>query len=871
MTARYAGADADTDDTADSGNIIHFDRIGFMGKKLIKPIVLIVVFIAAIITFCITTNKGNRDMTTSMSDASLPVMYFNNNGIKINELHGYTKEMNAAQMRDSIVPIDDSRKMSITVSTYGKAVDNISYKIRSIDGSRLVADDEVSDFSNKDNTILADVSVPNVLTADEEYLMVFTITSGDEDIYYYSRIMQTDGDQISQILEFAKKFHDETFAEDGSSYFPTYMDATTGDRTTLDYVDLTSTVSQMTWGSLGTTQYSDPSISFKEINDSYDVVTIDYVMSNVNDAGQTEYYNVREYFRLRLTSSRMYVLNYERTTNQIFNSENTFLSDAGNILLGIRNSDVEYKTNEAGSVISFVQEGDLYSYDINNSEIIKVFSFRGIEGIDARENWNRHDIKIVRVDEAGSIDFVVYGYMNRGDHEGEVGTAAYHYDGLAHTLEEDAFIPSTSSYEVLKAEMGKMLYLNEKNELYLMMEQSLYKIDLNTLKTEKVVENLTAGCYAASDSNQYFSWVDSDSQYSSTTLKVMNLKNGKTFEIKKGDDQYLRPLGFIGEDFIYGQANAADVVSDAAGNTTFPMHSLVIMNTSDQSELKTYTPSGGYVEKISVENYTITVDLIAANNGVYAEIGQDSIMNREADSEQKVALEQSQSDTKLATWVIKAANAKNTDKIKQLAAQPTISSHDTTAQLELGEDLERFYVYAKGEVTMATDNISDAIIQANDNMGVVIDSNQQYIWMRARKTAVNAFSNIAPNDTDKDADSVVKSVSAMLGYNDVTVSVSELINSGSSAVDVLKNNLSDKVVLDLQGVSSEEIIFYVSQGNPVFAMTGSSSAVLVTGYSSTGTLYVYNPDTGATDATSYENADAMFYNGGLHFITYMAK
>ena len=44
--------------------------------------------------------------------------------------------------------------------------------------------------------------------------------------------------------------------------------------------------------------------------------------------------------------------------------------------------------------------------------------------------------------------------------------------------------------------------------------------------------------------------------------KRQDLKSGKTFEVKKGDDQYLRPLGFIGEDFIYGQANAADVVSD---------------------------------------------------------------------------------------------------------------------------------------------------------------------------------------------------------------------------------------------------------------------------------------------------------------------
>ena len=107
-----------------------------------------------------------------------------------------------------------------------------------------------------------------------------------------------------------------------------------------------------------------------------------------------------------------------------------------------------------------MQQGDLFSYNQTNNELTKVFSFRSPEGIDIRENWNQHDIKIVSVDEAGSIDFIVYGYMNRGNHEGEVGTCVYHYDGLAHTIEEEAFIPSKSSYEVLKAEMGKLLYVN---------------------------------------------------------------------------------------------------------------------------------------------------------------------------------------------------------------------------------------------------------------------------------------------------------------------------------------------------------------------------------------------------------------------------
>lgn len=105
---------------------------------------------------------------------------------------------------------------------------------------------------------------------------------------------------------------------------------------------------------------------------------------------------------------------------------------------------------------------------------------------------DQHDIKIARVDEAGSIDFVVYGYMNRGDHEGEVGTAVYHYDGLVHTIEEEIFIPSDVSYEILKAQMGQLMYVNEKGTFYLIMDQKLYSIDTDKRTPEVLVKDLKA-------------------------------------------------------------------------------------------------------------------------------------------------------------------------------------------------------------------------------------------------------------------------------------------------------------------------------------------------------------------------------------------
>ena len=223
--------------------------------------------------------------------------------------------------------------------------------------------------------------------------------------------------------------------------------------------------------------------------------------------------------------------------------------------------------------MAFVQEGELWSYNTVENTLAKVFSFRGYEGIDSRENYGEHDIKIVGVDEVGSVDYIVYGYMNRGIHEGEVGIAVYHYDSLANTDEELVFIPSDKSYEVMKSELGQLMYVNEGGELFLMLDGCVYGIDLNTLSVRELVTNLNVQDFAVSASNRYFAWMETegDSQMGSSVIHVMNLSDQSTQEIAAGTGEAIKPLGFMDEDFVYGIARQSDIFEDAAGNVTFPI------------------------------------------------------------------------------------------------------------------------------------------------------------------------------------------------------------------------------------------------------------------------------------------------------------
>lgn len=839
-----------------------------MRKNVIKPMILTLVFFVAMVVIGAVTNFSNEDLTTSMSAATLPVVYLHYEDTVINELHGYTQEMDVTGMRDTITPIGEDRELTVKIASFGQKVKKLSYQIRSMDSERLVADGEVTDLKKEKSKYYTTLKIQNILEKNEEYVLILTVSGSKRNIHYYTRITQAEDFYVKECLDFAMQFHEYTFREDAAEFIPTYMDPASGDATTLNYVDLSCTLKQITWGDFKGTPLTEPIASLKEVNSSYNVIVLQYVLTSVNESQETEYYNIEEYYRLRQTDARMFVLNFERTMNQIFRGENNFVSDTYNILLGIRNSDVEYKASEAGDIICFVQEGELWCYHVKDHMMVQVFSFLGAEGIDARENWKQHDIKIIRMDEAGSVDFIVYGYMNRGTHEGEVGMGVYHYDGLARTIEEEAFVPFDKSFEVLKSEMGQLMYENEQSMAYLMMEGSVYKIDLGTLQVQAVVTGLGKESYAISASNRYIAWVEDVN--ASDTIHLMDLRTGKVSDISDGSGVYLRPLGFLEEDFIYGAADTSKVVVNAAGNTDFPMDYLKIIGITDKGfeELKEYSKSRRYIDKLDIANATITIHLLKKNDGQYVAAGVDSIMNREAETEGKVVEGKIVTDQKETQVILSQSAMLSSSKLKMITPKNVILDTPRTLTIPTETEQERYYVYSKGKIVISTDSITEAISAANDTLGIVVDEKQNYVWLRARKSAQSAFEGITAGSDDKDADSIAKSMSALLYWSGTDVNVNEQLGRGLTPKEVLEQNIADATAFDLTGCSVDEVIFYVSCQSPVFAMTSSNSAVLITGYNGDKIFY-YNPSTNSTESISYEDADMWFAKAGSIFFTYL--
>ncbi len=109
------------------------------------------------------TNQTNEDLTTRDVGGNVAFLALYDGKTAINELYGYTEKMDAAYMRDTITPIGENRLLPVTVQTYQTAVDKISYEIRSLDAQRLIANADVTSYTENKGMISMELPIQNLL------------------------------------------------------------------------------------------------------------------------------------------------------------------------------------------------------------------------------------------------------------------------------------------------------------------------------------------------------------------------------------------------------------------------------------------------------------------------------------------------------------------------------------------------------------------------------------------------------------------------------------------------------------------------------------------------------------------------------------
>ncbi len=846
-------------------------------KKIInKLIVLLLVFMAVIAAIFLYTREEKEEVIASIGEPSLPtVAFMTTDNIEINHSIGYTMAMDKKYMRDSITPIGQDRKLSVRVSNLGNVVMGAAFELRSLDAEQLIEDTAIPTSDIVVNGEYTDilVSFDNLMTKDTEYLLVLKLqTDRHEMVNFYTRVIILTDNYCKQEIEFANMFSNATFDKETADNIVSYLEPNPNrENSNLGDVDIHSSFNQVTWGNLAPQKITTPVITIKEILGSIACVELKYKISAINDYDTLQYYNVTEFFRIKWTSTEIYLLNYKRSINQMFDALGGGIS-ASRINFGIdSDGQCEFLSSDSGKYIAFAKQDGLWLMGINENVVRSLFAIDKMEDSDIRERNDNSEIRVVSVEDSGNVEFLVYGYMNRGEHEGMVGVALYEYNMEKNVVNEKVFIPFTKPYQILKETIGKLAYVNENNIMYMILNDSVYSIDLTGSECVPIVSELKDGNFAVNRTGNIIAWQANEAQNTGKMIKILNLETEKELIINADAGKQIQVIGFVYDDFAYGIAEDNMVVTDKNGTTTTYMSELKIVDLEGKT-LKSNTNAGYYFISATIESTMINLKRVtySAETATFQAVPDSQIYGNEEDDVNQISTSNITTDLKKQELVINFVTKVTTSDKLELKYPQEISVADTNSLniRELIETENKYYVYGYGEITGIYDGVSAAIIQADKISGVVIDETGNYAWARISKPTDYAVANVSMQGTADSGNALAQMalcINSMLAANGINVDVTTELAEGKNAIDILNEKLPDNEAYDLSGCTLSEVLYYVYSGQPILAAINSNSYVLITGYDFYNAVML-SPVTGSSYKQGMEETEKMFNQTGNKFI-----
>ena len=839
-----------------------------MKKTIIRIAVCVVVFLASALIIGSIMNQGHNNMTMEMAPATLPMITMESGGVACNELHGNTVEMDVAYQKDCITLLGEGRQANFTVDTFGREITGISTEVRSIDGSRLIENSEVTGWKANGKSFSVSLTLKDLIDTNTQYSLTLILElEGEQKVYYYTTILWNDDVHISEILEFATDFHGKLYDKEVAKELTKYLEPNSKltDNGTFHKVNIHSSFQQITWGSLEPVQEDAASIRLTQISGNVASLLMDFVVST-GEGKNKIYYNVEEYYRVRYTSERMYLLDYERTMTQIPDTTRMYANDK--ILLGITDENVGMMESADGNTVVFSDMGQLLSYNAATNRLTVIFSFYDKDNADRRTLYDNHGIKILDVDEGGNVKFAVYGYMNRGRHEGETGIQIISYDNSLNTIEEEVYIPYSKSYAVLKDEMEQLLYRNRQQHVYFFLENGVYDVDLENRSAEQLVSIRQDDSLQVSENHEIIVWQEGDDINHSNQLNVRNLNTGEQTVIRAEDGEAIRPLGFMGEDIIYGVARESDIRTENSGQIFYPMYKVCISNSSGDN-LKEYGQDGIYIVDCAIEGNQITLSRIQrSENGSYQEILDDQIMNNVEEEPGQNKVVTADIDIYERYVQIQTKTTIDTKTIKVLNPKEVVFEGGRELTLDAVSEVSRYYVYNAYGVQGIYSAPGKAVKEAYDSSGVVANDRGITVWLKGNRVSRNQIMAIKEESVTDQKNSLTVCLDNILRHAGITRNTEYDLAQGKTAIQILEENMTGVQVLDLSGCSLDAVLHYVNQDIPVLAILEDGEAVLVTGFNEFNVV-IMEPSTGKLYKKGMNDATAWFAENGNHFITYM--
>lgn len=783
-------------------------------NKLFIGVFTVLVIILWMGTFYIL-NKDNADKVSykkmDLVAPSNPTVSFLVESYEVNEIYGYKDNVNIGTTRDTLTPLDANGYIHINVNDYGNDIQKISYKVLTTDGNTKLVEGVLEETKGS-IALHLDVAATNT----KETLLELTLLVNDEEIKYYTRIISYNKLMMGDTLEFVEEFHSATFdKEEGEIFLQDHVNNGGSESDHMEEVTEESNILTVQWGKLEPTIVSEVEWKILETTSIYSVVELNYTISLAQ--GDVEiYYNVSEYFRTAYSTvnSRMNLQQYRRQVNQIANVL-MLEKEVGNLYVGITSEDIDVQTNDSEDIIAYVQNNELFMYHQPSKMLTKLFGFEkndfdNMDTYDYRKTIDNHGIKILEIKDSGDLAFSVYGYMNAGEHEGEIGTIVYIYDSAQNIIIEKAFIKSELDYKIAREQLhDNISYSMDQDRIYMIANDIIYVIDLITNEQYQISQQLAKGQYMVSDEGDYIAFNSGEDKILSQ-VTVLNIRTGKIYDFDAPDGENIYPLGFLEKDSVLGYAKTTDELKDYRGEVITPSHKLEIRSEAGEI-VKTYENEGSYVSNVMIKDKMVYLIQVKKQDGYYILGEQDYIANNLADDVKKIVYSK-----KVDTGLGYVGRISLFDKEKEISKYRNADLANNSERIKVryeGDSYDSgYYVYLYGDMVASYQSAGDAISVASGSYGTVINGEQQYLWRRGDRDLT--YSN------------------SSLEYK-----VKEKLKEGLSVIEIL-NYISPTNVISYTGANLENMCYLINKGQTIGVEFENGEWGIFTGYSNEMISYV---------------------------------
>ena len=813
--------------------------------KILLAVIAVLSFIAALsIYFMGSFRDTERDYAvySTIEAPTLPIISADINGVYANTMHGYMQDMGNKAASDSITPLPADRRLGIRIKLYDNIVTELSYEVRSLDQEHYIEKTEVKvPQTDSNGDAYAELPIQNMIEKDTPYLLKIILVMGEKKVNYYTRIIWTDKDDIFRMVQSAEDFTNKTFDYEAARDLTMYLESSeSADNSSLASVGLNSSFSQITWGQSGMQLDDELHVTIKEYDGIMGAVEIKYgTMSAEAGEDNSDTYENTDEFTMRAGTDRVYIMNYRRSTSQIFDGSKTAF--AGNrIRLGIiANDRLQTIKSANGRYIVFKSDKELWSYDQKEKKAVNIYSARSDDDR-IKASYDSFDIKILSADDDGNVEYVIYGYMSRGRHEGYNGITYNRFNNAEQTIEEKLFIPIVNNYEEIKQEVDELCTKSSSGNIYIKQQNAIYSIDESSFENMSVASDLHAESYAISADQTKIAWIDGDID-APNSIKLADLVNNTTNTINNEEGAVYTVLGFCGSDLVYGIRNTDDNMVVNGKVKGRPVYAIHIVD-SDLNSVMDYTKEGLFFENINIEGDRIHLSQYRRDDadGQFRYVSRDTIVSseqRKDESSQNISSADSETRKK-QYYVNLDENIKTTRSLSIVTPQNI--SYERSGNIDISTlkrtDETYFYAYANGRLVSRHDNLTDAIDSIYDDIGWVRDSNCAVLY----------------NRSDKSTAYTVRDPYAFAGTFLADA------KEGGLSYDSITND--GYMILDAQGLELNKLTYYIGKGTPVLAMTENESYCIIYAYTRDSLGIMYPADNAEQSTTvSMELTEAAQY------------